>query len=84
MEEGTRAVVELVLLRAAAFRREVGDGTVTGRAGRAARVGGRWAVRPASPRRCVFKFFLFFLNPFSFLIFVENRKGEKEKGFEGL
>ena len=60
-----------------------------------ARAGAVWAAQRAwvvggpeglPPHGAVGFIFLFpfFLNPFSFLIFVENRKGEKEKGFEGL
>ena len=52
----------------AAFRREVGDGTVTGRAGCAARVGGRWAETACLPTalRFIFFLFLFFFEPFLF------------------
>ena len=45
-----------------------------------AAVGGRWAVTACLPTAVWFYFsFSFFLNPFSFLIFVENRKGKKER-----
>ena len=57
-----------------------------------ARAGAVWAAQRAwvvggpegLPPHGAVVFFFFFLNPFSFLIFVEIEKGKKEKGFEGL